>query len=91
MKNFLVLAILALVSTFNAPVVFAAVGVDISGLTSTSSLSCVKNYGYEHVVIRCYTEAYGNNPVSRLFYSFDIIIRLLRLKLLYRYMYIRIY
>nr|QNJ46226.1 GH25 muramidase [Thermomucor indicae-seudaticae] len=37
-------------------------GLDVSALTSTSSFSCAKNLGYDHVIARCYMEAYGNNP-----------------------------
>ncbi|ORZ03792.1 glycoside hydrolase superfamily [Syncephalastrum racemosum] len=37
-------------------------GVDVSALTSSSAFSCAKNYGYDHAIIRCYMEAYGNNP-----------------------------
>ncbi|KAI9265239.1 glycoside hydrolase superfamily [Phascolomyces articulosus] len=63
MKNFLFLAILAWVSVlFHGQQAYAATGVDFSALTSTSSLSCVKNYGYDHAVIRCYIEAWGQNP-----------------------------
>lgn len=39
-------------------------GLDVSALTSTSSFSCAKNLGYDHVIARCYMEAYGNNPVK---------------------------
>ncbi|KAI8143633.1 glycoside hydrolase superfamily [Fennellomyces sp. T-0311] len=59
MKNFLLLGVLALISTITNAY---ETGVDCSALTSTSAFQCVKNYGYDHAIVRCYMEAWGNNP-----------------------------
>ncbi|KAF7727446.1 hypothetical protein EC973_007515 [Apophysomyces ossiformis] len=45
-----------------AAVSAANVGVDVSSLTSQSSFQCVKDYGYTRAIVRCYIEAYGQNP-----------------------------
>ncbi|KAI9315954.1 glycoside hydrolase superfamily [Dichotomocladium elegans] len=37
-------------------------GLDVSALTSTSSWSCARNLGYDYPIIRCWFEAYGQNP-----------------------------
>ena len=39
-------------------------GVDVSALTDTSAFQCAKGEGYSQAVVRCYVEAYGQNPVS---------------------------
>ena len=61
MKNILTLTVLALASTITSAY---NVGVDVSGLTPTSAFSCAKNLGYDKAIVRCYMEAWGNNPVS---------------------------
>ncbi|KAI8139838.1 glycoside hydrolase superfamily [Fennellomyces sp. T-0311] len=40
----------------------AIIGVDVSALTDTSAFSCVNENGYSRAVVRCYIEAYGQNP-----------------------------
>ncbi|KAL0078818.1 glycoside hydrolase family 25 protein [Phycomyces blakesleeanus] len=53
---------LALLSLALTAVQARTIGVDVSALTSTASYTCIKNLGYDYAIIRCYTEAYGNNP-----------------------------
>ncbi|KAI9265246.1 glycoside hydrolase superfamily [Phascolomyces articulosus] len=38
------------------------VGVDVSALTSVSAFQCANGEGYTQAVVRCYIEAYGQNP-----------------------------
>ncbi|KAI7855852.1 glycoside hydrolase family 25 protein [Circinella umbellata] len=38
------------------------IGVDVSALTDVSSFQCAKGEGFTQAVVRCYIEAYGQNP-----------------------------
>lgn len=64
MKSAVFVSALAALGLLTSNAAAYETGVDVSALTSSSAFSCAKNYGYDHAIVRCYMEAYGNNPVS---------------------------